>query len=67
MKKRKALWGHDFESSGKMKEFLSGEILEGCFVCGWPFDEHPNHPSRVPNSQFFGDRERCIEQQKAKS
>lgn len=45
---RPAIWGHDFEDSGEMAEF-AGYLLHQCRWCGWPYDEHPNHPSRREN------------------
>lgn len=36
-----AIHGHDFETSGHVKDFVDGQH-ETCRFCGWPFDEHPN-------------------------
>jgi hypothetical protein len=48
MKAKKALWAHNFVASGLVKEY-AGRRLEACGKCGWPHDEHPDHPSRKPD------------------
>lgn len=58
MRKRAALWGHDFVPSGEMVRYLSiepREPVESCRKCRWPADEHPDHPSRYPNPRIFID------------
>lgn len=53
MKVRPAIWGHDFETSGEVVEYMNGEKQLACKVCRWPFDEHPNHPSRKLNRHII--------------
>ena len=48
---RPAIHGHDYESSGEMVSFPDGEH-DVCRWCRWPFDEHPNHPTRCDNPRI---------------
>lgn len=63
-----AIHGHDFEGSGEYQTFGYGTFarvpLEKCRWCGWPFDEHPNHPTRRDNPHiiavYLNERRNCL-------